>query len=115
MKINIYGFEWELGNGISLDEFCNYHKKLSGKEIYNKIIAIDKKDGFWIGFFYNKGYKIVLQNNKRWRKFCNNTRGMEEGDGMADFDFFIIHPETARGLYQHDHQRHYKYLLLFYV
>ncbi len=105
MKIKIQGFEWFLGKGISLEQLNSYLEEKSGVDINNKILAICQKDGFWTGVFLSiKNVKAYCQIKKGDGKFVITPQELEEGASIVDFNFFILHPNTGRGLYQYYHQ-----------
>lgn len=104
MKIKFMGFEWKLGKGISIDNFCTQLGKASGKEMDNRILAICKKDGFWVGVLLTiKNIKAYCQLKNDGKEFIITPKELDENSNMVDFNFFAIKPESGRGLYQYYH------------
>ncbi len=106
MKVRIFAFEWFMGSGITLEEFCGYLQSLSGQEsIDHKMLAISKKDGYWAGVLLSiKDVKAFCQMRREGGAFTIEAQHLDDNAQIADFNYFILNPETGRGLYQHYHQ-----------
>jgi hypothetical protein len=105
MKVRIFGFQWQTGNGITLEDFCNHLQSISGQENSGKMIALDAKDGYWAGVLLTiKDMKAYCQMKRKGGGFKIMPQKLDDDSRMADFNYFIIHPQTGRGLYQHYHQ-----------
>ncbi|MHC1744852.1 MAG: hypothetical protein AB9873_17740 [Syntrophobacteraceae bacterium] len=62
-------------------------------------------EGYWVGLFLTiKDIKAFCQIKKEGDVFTITPNMLEEGTRVADFNFFLLHPTTGRGLYQHYHQ-----------
>jgi hypothetical protein len=104
MKIKIQGFEWHLGNGISLDDYLSELKKISGIKRGNRLIATVQKDGVFAGVLITvKNAKAFCQIMEDRGNFEITPKELEEGAKIADFNFFIVDRITAKGLYQYYH------------
>jgi len=104
MKVRILGFEWITSKGITVSEFCNYLESISGREFSKRVIAVTKKDGFWVGILLSiKDMKAYCEMRDEKGGFSISPKELDRSTHIADFNFFIIHPETGRGLYQHYH------------
>lgn len=102
MKVRIYGFEWQLGNGITLDEFYNYVQIFSGQEVSNKVIVLGQVGEFWTGVMLTiKDVKAYCAMKKEGGNFTISAKMLDDNSRMIDFNYFIICPTTGRGLYQH--------------
>lgn len=95
MKVRIHGFELVLGTEITLDPFLTDLKKHSGERVDNQILAITQKGGFWVGVLLTikDVAKFILL-----RKLKVTVQELEAGSSIVDVNFFLIHPETGRGL-----------------
>lgn len=105
MKVRIFGFEWQMGKGITLEEFCNHLQSISGQENNGKMVALDTRDEYWTGVLLTiKDMKAFCQMKRKGKNFKIAPQKLDDDARMADFNYFIIHPKTGRGLYQHYHQ-----------
>jgi hypothetical protein len=105
MKVRIFGFQWEMGKGITVDEFCKYLQSISGVENNRKVIALTQINGYWAGVLLSiKDMKAYCQMKKDGQNFKISAKKLEENARIADFNYFLIHPVTGRGIYQHYHQ-----------
>ncbi len=98
MKVRIHGFELVLGTEITLDQFLTDLKKHSGERVDNQILAVTQKGGFWVGVL------LTIKDVAKFmllRKLKVTVQELEAGSSIVDVNFFLIHPETGRGLYQH--------------
>ncbi len=104
MKIRILGFEWHMAKGITISDYCNYLESISGKEFAKRVIAVTEKDGLWVGILLTiKDMKAYCEMKDEKGGFVISPKELDRSTHIADFNFFIIHPETGRGLYQHYH------------
>jgi hypothetical protein len=105
MKVRIFAFEWFMGGGITLDEFSNYLKSLSGLESEHKLLALSKKDDYWTGVLISiKDITAYCQMKREGGSFTIEAQHLDANAQIADFNFFILNTTTGRGLYQHYHQ-----------
>jgi len=106
MKIRIYGFEWFLGDNITLDEFSNFLiYNSSGKLINNRILGITTLENFYAGLFLTiKNIKAFCQMKNEKDKFIITPTFLEEQTKITEFNYFLLDKNTGRGLYQHYHQ-----------
>lgn len=105
MKVRIYGFEWQLGMGITLDEFYDYLLTFSGQEASNKVIVLGQVGEFWTGVMLTiKDIKAYCAMKKEGGKFTITPQMLDSNSRIIDFNYFIVSPVTGRGLYQHYHQ-----------
>lgn len=106
MKVRVFGFEWFMGDGITLDDFCSHLQSISGNEIEgNRVVALTRLENYWGGVLLTiKDMKAFCKIKKNGVRFTVTPEELQDNASMVDFNFFIIHPETGRGLYQHYHQ-----------
>lgn len=105
MKVRIFGFQWQMGSGIIVEDFCNHLQTISGQENNGKMVALDTKEDFWVGVLLSiKDMKAYCQMKREGGSFTITPQKLDDNSRMADFNYFIIHPQTGRGLYQHYHQ-----------
>lgn len=98
MKVRIHGFELVLGTEISLEELMNEIRGRSGERMDEHILALSQKSGYWVGVL------LTIKDATRFvllKQFKVTAQELEAGTSMADVNFFLIHPETGRGLYQY--------------
>ena len=112
MRARLFGFKLTLG-AINLDDFfANLAtlREIEFKHIYeHRLIYVSQRDDFHLG---------LLLNAKTLRRYCEllevkegdekksmavNIRKLEEGKRVVDFNFFVVHKQTGRGLYLHYH------------
>lgn len=110
MKIYVYGFEWRLGNRITLEEFQTYLHGLNGREYRQgadkeHILAVTRHQDWWTGLMLTtRSAKSFCQMRRDQQAFTVTKAQLEDHTNMVDFNFFVISPETGRGLYQHYYQ-----------
>ncbi len=112
MKIRFQGFELAVrGNRIIWDEYIGYLVARTGRETFfrpfDRIICIDpaRNDDYIRGLF------VTIKNQKRFceikqsdGRFELMAHDLQEGNRIADFNFFIINQATHKGIYQYYHQ-----------
>ncbi|OWY71605.1 hypothetical protein B7486_07930 [cyanobacterium TDX16] len=103
------GFVWDLGNGISADEFFDHLKDLKDKPIpfggFDRLIYVGSREDYFIGLFIKlKDQRRSAEIIQDGGQFTVTVRELEEGKNLIDFNFFVINKSTMRGLYQHYHQ-----------
>lgn len=105
MKVRIFSFEWFMGGGITLDDFCGHLQSLSGQEAEHKLLAMTEKDDYWAGVLISiKDVSAFCQMRRDGGAFTIEAQHLDDNAQIADFNYFIINPTTGRGLYQHYHQ-----------
>ncbi len=105
MKVRIFAFEWFMGGGITLDDFCGHLQTLSGLETEHKLLALTQKEDYWAGVLISiKDVSAFCQMRRDGRVFTIEAKELDENAQIADFNYFIINKSTGRGLYQHYHQ-----------
>jgi len=105
VKARIYGFEWRSGTPITVPDFCEHLETISGQQIENRLFAITGVEDFKVGVF------LTIKDIKAFCELKNKDGHLKvvptelDGDSkMVDVNFFLIYPETGRGLYLHYHQ-----------
>ena len=112
MNVKVYCFEWAVGSDTSVKDFLNYLKSENGIEKDNVILAVVEHGEYWAGVLITiKNRRAYFQFQKRGEGFQVSVRKLEEGTSIVDLNFFILHPDTGKGLYQHYH--HSAYLSTF--
>lgn len=109
MKTQLMGFSWELGRGISIDEFFEHLATLKGQPEkfgdYDRLLYVGSRDGYYVGLFLKiKDQKRSTEITGSGDQFKVTVRSLAEGTNLVDFNFFIINKVTCRGLYQYYHQ-----------
>jgi len=105
MKVKLHGFELLMGDGISLNNFADYLIEASGVFFGDQVIALVKKEDYWKGVLLTvKDAKAFCKIKRDKGHFTVTAQELEAGSSIADFNFFIVNPNTGRGLYQYYHQ-----------
>lgn len=104
MKVKILGFEWIVPSFTTLQAFSQHLAEQSGKSFDSRVIAFTRSGDYWAG---------VVLSDKPGKAFCKKTtegatfrvtkQDLEDGTNIVDFNFFILHSNTGRGLYQYYH------------
>jgi hypothetical protein len=106
-KLLAIGFE--TGDGISLADFFDRLSSLKDSEIpfgeYKRLVYVGEDGEYHTGLFLTiKNYRRFCELKKNDQgKFHIEVREVATGNSAVDFNFFIIHKDSGRGLYQ----RHY--------
>lgn len=109
MKAKLYGFQWLLGYGITLDEFFGHLKGFHDIPViwapFERLIYTCDYPEYYGGLILSvkdqRKFPEIKQNGNR---FVISVREMEDNTNAVDFNFFAIHKRTARGAYLHYHQ-----------
>lgn len=105
MKVRVFAFDWAMGSGITLEDFCSHLQSISGLESEHKMLAMTKKDVYWAGVLLSiKDVTAYCQMKRTGGAFTIEAKQLDDNTQIADFNFFILNPTTGRGLYQHYHQ-----------
>lgn len=105
MKVRVYGFEWKLGKGITLPVFLEHLKGLPAPPSNNRAVFAEENGDFFSGVVVTiKDMKAFCAWKEMGSGYEISANQLEANTKMADFNFFIIHRETLKGLYQHYHQ-----------
>jgi hypothetical protein len=108
MKVRFQGFSFSAGKKISDEEYVKLLTQecdggdftLGGKKRIFHCSATAHKD-------YYAGVLITIKNHKTFARLKNNKKIIvsEAGDGesLMEFNYFVIHKRSFRGMYQHYH------------
>lgn len=105
MRVRLHGFDLSLG-AIDLDDFLLHLKSLKGNEHKfrgdYRLLYTGEHGHYHLG---------LLLSAKEQRRFCELTgsqgnfkvtvRELRKHNRFVDFNFFIVHKKTARGMFQH--------------
>jgi hypothetical protein len=106
MKANILGFWWEVGDAIPLADLFAYLKGIDEEKYagHNRLLFIGETDKYHTGLFLtSKTHKKFCELKKSGQTHKINVRKAEAGASLIDFNFFLVHKLTGRGLYQFYH------------
>lgn len=104
MKVRVYGFEWKLGEGISIEDFCMHLNSLPGPPASKRVIAIYDIGEYFGGVIVSiKDMKTFCKMKHDGSNFTIEPQALEKNTSIADFNFFILNKITNKGLYQHYH------------
>lgn len=109
MKAQILGFWWDFNESLGLSDLFRYLKVREGSaeeyKNYRRHLFLGETAKYHTGLF------LTEKSNKR---FCElngqehaplkiSVREVAKGTSLIDFNFFVVHKKTVRGLYQHYH------------
>ncbi len=108
MKVKLFGIELRTGNGISLADFFSYLASSPQSSIeYNghpRFLYVSESGDYHLGLLIStKDQKKFLELSQSGGDVEIVARDVSEGSQLADFNFFLIHKKTGRGIYQHYH------------
>ncbi|MEN6404839.1 MAG: hypothetical protein ABFC77_00050 [Thermoguttaceae bacterium] len=107
MEIHAFGFEWEHGDAITIDDFGRYIVSCLGTTIVfqgqERLVYLKDTDGYYLGLLitsrdHKTTCELVRQHGKNYTVKIRRTTGNVH---PMDFNFFIVHKQTWRGLYLH--------------
>lgn len=102
-RVKVTGFEWNIGSKkYSPKDLCKYLELTSGLKRGKTKIFCQKNGDVFIGLV------VTINDMKAFTTWEEKGGGLamnqlEDGKSMADFNYFIVHPEAGRGLYQYYH------------
>lgn len=109
MKARLMGFEWHLGQGITLSALMARLHGLRDTKVdfrnYDRLLYICESGDYFTGLFLTvKDQRKFAEVESNGRTYHISVRDIERGKNVVDFNFFIIHKRTCRGLYLYYHQ-----------
>lgn len=109
MKAHLVGFELHVDKTIPLADFFDYLRGLKGQQInfagHDRMISIGDRDEYYAGLLFTvKDQDKYCELRSKDGEIKINVRSLEDGTSIVDFNFFMVHKETGRGLYLHYHQ-----------
>jgi len=109
MKAQLLGFVWTMGKGITVAEFFAHLATLKGKperfSEHDRLLYVGTRGDYHVGLFLKlKDQRRSAEIARSGTAFRVTVRELEEGTNLIDFNFFILHKQTGRGVYQHYHQ-----------
>lgn len=108
MKVRVFGIEFICGDGITTAEFFEHMIKSKTQEVdfhgYMRYLYLKKQDDYFVGLFVTtKDHKKFMEMSSAGGNVEIVARDVTKGAALADFNFFVVHALTGRGLYQHYH------------
>jgi hypothetical protein len=109
MQVRLLGMEWEIGGGVSAQQFFHHLTSLNGKGVtlgyYERLLYSGERDGYFVGLFVTqkdqrKTCEVEKSSNQQFRI---TVRSLAKNTKLADFNFFVVNTKTLRGLYQYYH------------
>lgn len=109
MKVNILGFGWQLPALVTLNELFALLRQTEGREEdfagHSRLVFVGETQRYHTGLLLtSKTNRRFCELQRRQRALQINVREVAEGSSLIDFNFFVMHKRTARGLYQYYHQ-----------
>lgn len=108
MKIRLLGLDFQPGKGITLaDLFAHIGSKQETSlrfHGYDRLLYIEEIDKYHVGLLITtKDQKKFLELTRQSGDVQIYSRDVSTGAQLADFNFFLIHKSTGRGIYQYYH------------
>jgi hypothetical protein len=108
MQAHLVGFLWELGKGISLNEFFAHlksqHNVATKFGSYDRLLYISERDDYFLGLFLTvKDQRKVPEIQQAGEDYIVKVRDLDDDSSLIDFNFFAVNKTSAKGLYQHYH------------
>jgi hypothetical protein len=108
MQARLFGFVWQLGDGISLEEFMAHLRAKHKVEVkfgsYDRLLYLGDRDNYLVGVF------LTIKDQRKFCEISNNSgeyrvavTSLADGKNLVDFNFFAINKTTGHGVYQHYH------------
>lgn len=109
MQANLVGFELHVGKTVSLAEFFDHLRSLGNQQIrfagHERMIYIGERADYYLGLFITiKDQAKFCELRSDGDEFEISVRSLDDGTNIVDFNFFVVHKDTGRGLYLHYHQ-----------
>lgn len=103
MDISVQAFEVELGRGITMPQLFDHIVASSGNALDSRYLYLSRHNGWWQGLLLTA--KDIRAFTRMQRVGGHITLTPENlGDSeLAHFNYFILHEERRRGLFQHYH------------
>ena len=106
MKIVFQAFHWDCQcPAFSLVSFLHELNQMNGTKIKQRILYFIKEDDdLWVGLVLTiKDMRKFVTLVESREELKLDVHELSEGEKIADFNFFVIRPESGFGLYQHYH------------
>ena len=107
MKVDLTGFAWTVGNGVSLAELFDHLKTVAGTAVSflgaTRLLYLGEKGAYHTGLFLTmRDEKKVCEIQKAPKgEFKVTVRQLAAGKNIVDFNFFLVHKRTGKGIYQY--------------
>lgn len=104
MKVSVHAFKLDFKKGINGNTLVKFIKRKQGKEFEFKgakrVLFMDEKDSFHTGLLLTiRDNKSLVQLQKERNEINISVLEIEKDKWMFDFNAFIIHKASSRGLY----------------
>jgi hypothetical protein len=108
MKIRLLGLDFQPGPGISLGELFADMAARQGSAIhfqgYERLLYVEEVRDYYVGLLITtKDQKKFLELTQHADTVKITARDVTAGAQLADFNFFLFHKQTGRGIYQYYH------------
>jgi hypothetical protein len=106
MEVGIYGYEWFPGGGVSID-ILNDSLAVENQEgmvfdRYQRNLFFVEKGEYWAGIFVtSKDQTKVTELFNDRGELKAEIRELPAGHKPMDFNFFVLNPQSMKGVYQH--------------
>ena len=103
MDINILAFELELGKGITMPEIFDHVVGSSGTPTDSRYLYVARNDGWWRGLLLTaRDIKAFTRMQRAGGHITLTPENLGESE-LAHFNYFILHENNRRGLFQYYH------------
>ena len=107
MKVDLTGFAWATGQGVSLDQLFQRLKAIVGTAVAfqgaTRLLYLGEKGSYHVGLFLTTRDQRKVCELQQAAKggFKMTVRQLTAGTDIVDFNFFLVHKKTGRGIYQY--------------
>jgi len=103
MNINVQAFEIALGRGITMSQFYDYIIEFNNSVVDDRYLYISRSNGWWKGLLLTaKNIKAFSRMQRMGPHITLSPENLDDSE-LAHFNYFILHEERKRGLFQHYH------------
>lgn len=103
MDINVQAFEIELGRGITMPQVFDHIVATSGTVLDSRYLYVARHDGWWRGLVLTaRDIRAFTRMQRAGGRITLTPENLGDAE-LAHFNYFILHEERRRGLFQHYH------------
>jgi len=103
MDITVQAFELETGKGITMEMLYEHVQTSSGMPVDGRFLYVDRFNGWWRGLLLTaRNIKAFTRLERNGGRIRLNPEAITNGE-LAHFNFFLLHEQRQRGLYQYYH------------
>ena len=106
MKVKVFGIQFNTGKAVTVSQFFDHLIASNTTNIdfhgFKRFLYLKKHEDKYVGLFITtKDHKKFMEMSGDGGNVEITARDVTKGSALADFNFFVVHSATGRGLYQH--------------